>query len=336
MDDGLTLADYLEQWVALQATQLQPSTWLSYQGNVRRYLAPALGHLRLTELSAAHLNPFYLQLLQAGGYRGKPLALRTVRYCHGVLHKALEDARKIGLVDENVSDKATLPRYDPRQPSGGAREIRAWTAEQLRAFLAHAGDDPLAPLWVLAASTGLRRGEMLGLAWRDVDLDRCVVHVRHALTVVRGHARLKAPKNSRARVVSIDGRTAEALRRRRDAQQAEQRAAGPCWRNEWDLVFTGPAGHPVLPDAVTRAFRALAGAAPVPRIRLHDLRHTHATLLLQAGVPIKVVSERLGHATVMLTMDIYAHVLPAMDTDAVARFEAHVYGDDVLAPRPLP
>ena len=148
--------------------------------------------------------------------------------------------------------------------------------------------------------------------------------VRRALSVVKGNAQLKQPKTSRCRTLRLDTVTAQVLEQRRQTQE-RQRAEAREWRNGWNLVFTDGLGRHLEPVKITHAFRVAVRDAPVPRIRLHDLRHTHATLLLQAGVPVKVVSERLGHAQISLTLDIYAHVLPAMDADAADRFAAAVF-----------
>jgi integrase len=170
----------------------------------------------------------------------------------------------------------------------------------------------------------MRRGELLGLAWDDVALDRRLLHVRRALSVVDGTVRLKATKTNRSRSLSVDDHALAALERRRRAQAHEAGVAG--WDNQWDLVFTDETGAPLDPARVTHAFARVARAAPVPRIRLHDLRHLHATQMLAAGVPVPVVSQRLGHAKVTMTLNTYAHVLPAMDADAVALFARRMYG----------
>jgi integrase len=319
------LAAYLDTWLQLQRSQLQPSTWVSYRSNIECYLKPGLGDVALGELTPRELSTFYAQLQLHGRQRGAgPLSLRTVQYCHGVLHKALADAVRLEIVPRNVAHNATLPRIDLR--GDGMREIRCWNAQQLRRFLAHTAGSPLQPLWHLAAATGMRRGELLGLRWDDVDLSTATLTVRRALSVINDDVRLKQPKTSRCRTLRIDPQTAEVLARvQREQRRHRDRAAG--WRNDWNLVFTHLDGQHLDPRRISYLFRIAVRDAPVPPIRLHDLRHTHATLLLQAEVPAKVVSERLGHAQITLTLDIYAHVLPAMDADAADRFAAAVFPD---------
>lgn len=201
--------------------------------------------------------------------------------------------------------------------------MQAWTADEARRFLEQTRDDQHANLWAVALGTGMRRGELLGLRWRDVDLDDRLVTVTGALTEHRGQVQRAATKTSRVRRLYIDDRTAGALVR-------ERRARGPTpatARDRADLVFTDADGGPLSPQRTTHRFRRLVRRLEaVPPIRLHDVRHTHATLLLAAGVPIKVVSERLGHATIAMTLDVYAHVLPAMDREAAERFGALLGG----------
>ena len=319
-----TIADYLTEWLQQQRSQLQPSTWESYRGYVENHLIPALGETPLDELSAAQLSAFYARMHQTDGRRGRPPALRTVQYCHGVIHKALNDAVRLEILARNVAENATLPKIDIRGDT--VKEVQCWSAAELRRFLDHTRGTQHHSLWMVAAATGMRRGELLGLRWDDVDIPGRSLTVRRALSVVKGHAQLKQPKTSRCRTLRLDAVTTAVLEERHAEQQAHQ-AAAEQWHNDWNLVFTHDDGRHLDPMRITTAFRTAVRDAPVPRRRLHDLRHVHATLLLQAGVPVKVVSERLGHAQISLTLDIYAHVLPAMDADAADRFAAAVFGD---------
>jgi integrase len=317
-----TLGQYLDEWLELQQTRLQPSTWASYRANLIRYLLPAFEDVPLAALRPRALTRHYRMLLAEGGSSGGPLSPRTVRYVHSILHKALADAVREGSVGANASEAAALPRVDPRAAGDGPEQLQVWTAAQLATFLAHTRGHRLAPLWQLAARTGMRRGELLGLTWPDVDLDGGTVAVCRALSMVRRRPQLEVTRTGRPRTLTIDGDARSALHDRASTQQRERLEIGPCWGNDWSLVFTSATGSHLTPDVITREFRRAVTAAPVPAIRLHDLRHTHATLLLQAGVPVKVVSERLGHATVTLTLDTYAHALPSMDADATDRFAA--------------
>ena len=252
----MTVGDYLSEWLQLQRSQLQPSTWQSYRTYVVHYLAPAFADTELGERTPAHLSTFYASLQQTVGIRGRPLALRTIQYCHGVIHEALNDAMN-----------ATLPRVDLR--GDGVKEIRAWTAEELRRFLDSTTGSDQHPLWMVAAATGVRRGELLGLRWDDVDLPNQSLTVRRALSVVKGHAQLKQPKTSRCRTLRLDEVTTRVLEQQRRTQERHRAAAGH-WDNAWNLVFTNGQGSHLDPMRITHAFRVAVRDAPVPRIRLHD------------------------------------------------------------------
>ena len=307
-DQALTLNDYLDEWLALQRTRVEPTTWTNYRLMARYYLRPVLGERRLSELTVRDLDRHYVALLDHGGRRGQGLARRTIAYAHAILHKALADGVDAGLLEDNVAARASVPRIDPRRDAM-PRQVRTWDRAQVRRFLEQSADHELADLWRVALGTGMRRGELLGLRWEDVDLTIPSLQVATTLTRVHGAFRLKETKTRRVRRLHLDDDTAEVIGRQ------PRRTGGP-----YPLVFTRADGQPLVPEGVTDRWRCQWPGLDLPRIRLHDLRHTHATLLLAAGVPIKVVSERLGHTTIALTMDIYAHVLPAMDRDAAAAY----------------
>ena len=315
----MTVDEYLTTWLTRQRSQLQSSTWKTYGDTIRRYLSPTLGAIPLGDLDPLRVEQCYSDLFVGGGRNGAPLSLGTVRYVHAVLHKALADAVRLRVIDVNATDFVQLPRR--RSDDTDAPRLMVWTAEDARRFLDLVRGDRLQPLWATALATGMRRGELLGLSWSDVDLDGRTVRVRRALTTVDGRLELKGTKTGRPRTLSLDAGTAAHLHRWRIRQDAEyeQNFRTP-WT--WNPVFTDTTGAPHVPMRITSTFRRLVRRLPVPVLRLHDLRHTHASLLLQAGVSIKVVSDRLGHRTIALTMDTYTHVLPAMDRDAADRLGA--------------
>lgn len=313
------LAEYLDEWLERRRTRLRPSTHRSYRQLFANYLVPTLGDRRVDHLDRRSIERAYAELFRCGGHRGRPLAPKTVQYCHSTSRRALEDARLDGLIDDDPADGARPPRLDPDDDELDDA-IQVWTGEQARSFLAFVADHAWRGLWHLAVGTGARRSELLGLRWQDVDLELAHVRLRRGLTVVDGVPRLLGTKTSRPRVVSIATSVVEAMARHRDAQGRLRAEAGD-WHDRWGLAFTAPDGVHLDPQRVTMEFRKLVRPAPVPVIRLHDLRHTHASLLLGAGVPIKVVSERLGHTTIAMTMDVYGHLLPGMDADAAARFD---------------
>jgi integrase len=251
--------------------------------------------LPLQGLSADVLTRFYGERLRSG------LSARTVRYLHAVIHKVLADALKWGLVVRNVADAASPPSNKAAKPP----PPRTWSADELAAFLDSVRGTRFEPLWTLAASTGMRRGELQALRWSDLDLET---------------AQLAIPvsKSGRGRSVALDTGTVAVLRAHRKRQATEKLAWGPAYRDSGH-VFTREDGKPYAPNYVTRAFREAVARTELPCIRLHDLRHTWASLALAAGVNPKVVSERLGHATVSFTLDTYSHVMPGLQEGAAER-----------------
>lgn len=317
-----TVATYLRQWLEGERVQLRRSTWSSYRMNLERHIIPRLGGTPLRDLTAAALNALYADLLEEGRVDGRGgLSFRSVRYIHTILHKALADAVREDRVDRNVADQARPPRG--RSGSG----MRTWSAEELRAFLEHVRDDRLYAAWLLAASTGMRRGEVLGLHWRDVDLGAKRVAVTQSLVAVQGDLLFLPPKTDRARRnIALDDVTAAALKARRMTQIRERLEWGRAYLDN-DLVFNYEEGSPLHPDWFTKQFKAHVHATGLPPIRLHDLRHTHATLALAAGVHPKVVQERLGHSSISVTLDTYSHAIPALQEEAAAKVSRLLFGD---------
>ena len=309
----LTLREWVEdKWLPVVQTQVKPSTFESYQRNMRQHVLPALGGRKLRDIGPAQLNDLYATLLSSGRRNGGGgLSAKTVRYIHTIAHKALSDALDAGLVATNVAERAKPPR--PRTKS--SPEVRFWTPEQLSEFLSFVATHRLSAAFRVSAMTGMRRGEVLGLRWKDIDFDNARIHVRQAIVSVSYELIYSTPKNHRARVIDLDIETVEALRLHRKEQQVD--------RDEWgadyidsDLVFCKENGEPIHLQTYSQAFERLVLKSELPTIRLHDLRHTHATIALRAGIPPKVISERLGHESPAFTLKQYAHVIPGMQADA--------------------
>jgi integrase len=327
-----TLGVFLvEEWLpAIRPPKMRPSTWLSYQKNVERHIVPALGRLPLQRLTPAQLAAFYRSLLEHGRRDGRGgLAPKTIRNIHGALHAALKDAVRWGYVARNVAAAADLPK-------GMLPEMHVWSPEQLRAFLDQVRNDRLYAAWLLLATTGMRRGEVAGLRWVDVDLDAGRVSPRRPRVVVNYEVVVSEPKTAKGRrSLALDPATVAALREHRVRQLEERLAVGPRWQDS-GLVFTWPDGRPLHPERFSRWFEQHARAAGLPKIRLHDVRHSYATAALAAGIPAKVVSERLGHANIAITMDIYSHVLPGLDAQAAGTVARLILGDaDNESDRPV-
>jgi integrase len=300
------------------ASRIKPSTLDSYRQNMAIHVLPALGRRPLQQLTAAMLNALYADLLARGNGRG-PLSPKTVSYIHTIVHKALADAVDAGVLPRNVAERPKPPRPN-RQ---GGRGIQSWRPEELSRFLAHVRGTRLEAAWRLAAMTGMRRGEILGLRWADVDLDRARLSVRHAVVSVAYAVLESTPKTHHARVIDLDSETVEILRGYKRRQEAERDEWGADYRGR-DLVVAKETGDPIHPHSFSQAFERLVRRVGLRRIRLHDLRHTHATIAVRAGVPVKVISERLGHKSPAFTLKQYAHVLPGMQAEAAAQIAALV------------
>lgn len=271
-----TVGEYLDYWLdAVTQHRVRPTTFASYKQIIRNRIVPALGAIPLQKLTPAQVQALYGRLLEGGRIDGRAKALspRSVKYAHAVLRMALQDAVKLGLVPRNVCDAATPPKAVRPQ-------VKYWDVESVRRFLDVAREDRFSPLWAVALHTGMRRGELLGLRWQDVDLEQSVLHVRQSLVQSGGVMRFQEPKTSSGRRgIALDA-SCVAILRAHHARQLEQRLKmGPLWQ-EHDLVFTTELGTPLHPSNVNRYFAALTAKANVPRIPLHGLRHTHATLLM--------------------------------------------------------
>ncbi|HEX6351080.1 MAG TPA: site-specific integrase [Candidatus Dormibacteraeota bacterium] len=314
-DGRLTLADFLKVWLDGARPALSARSWERYEEHVRLYIAPSLGRLKLTEVTPAHVQRLYGELLKRG------LSPSTVRRTHAAFHRALGQAFRWRLVPSNV-----VGLVDP--PRAVRREMRALTADEARRLLAAAANDRLEALFTVAVTAGLRLGELLALTWADVDLDRGWLRVTGSLGRTKGAGvAVTAPKTARSRRrVELTATAVEALRRHRARQLEERLAAGRMWR-ELDLVFANRVGGYLLVNEVYEAHRRILGAAEIPRMRFHDLRHTAATLMLGRGIHPKIASEMLGHSTVAITLDLYSHVTETMQREAVKAMDALLTGD---------
>jgi integrase len=309
---SLTLRRWVVKlWLPVVRSQLKESTFESYRRNLELHVLPTLGTTALEAISPRMLNELYVSLLTSGRRNGAGggLSPKTVRYVHTIVHKVLADAVDEGLLQTNPAERAKAPKPDRTS----TRQLQCWEPDHLARFLANTEGHPLRALWRLAAMTGMRRGELLGLQWADIDFDRQRLSIRRNIISVAYRIVETTPKSHHARVVDLDPATVETLR----AHHRDSETQRPTSRD--DHLFCGQDGRPLHPDSVTAQFRILVRDARLPAIRFHDLRHTHATLALRAGIPAKVIAERLGHATPEFTMHQYAHVLPGMQAEAATR-----------------
>jgi len=301
---------------------IRPSTYNSYVQHVECHIAPHIGSMKLQKLTGSQVNALYAKLAESARKDGKTgLSPMTIHHIHACLHKACKDAVRWSHITRNPLDAAD----PPRKKGDGTKEMQTWTREQLKAFLDAVADDRLSPLWHLIAMTGMRRGEAIGLRWSGVDLENARLSVRRALIPINREVVVSEPKTAKGRrVIALDPTTVEVLKGQAARQLDEQKD----WEETWigtGLVFTQENGAALDPESVSRYFRQAVKKSMLPQIRLHDLRHTHATLALQAGIHPKVVSERLGHATVSITLDTYSHAIPAMQEKAAALIAGLVF-----------
>ncbi len=307
---AVTLASFLNTWLAMKRGTRSYRTWKGYEALVRNHIAPTLGRLILSKLTAQHVQQFYTAKLQEG------LSSTTCRHIHAALHTALEHALMQGLVSRNVCDLVEAPQF--------AHTDRViLTADEAKRLLAAAKDTRWEPIYVLALTTGLREGELLGLRWRFVDLGAGTLTVSGNVQPGHNGLTLKEPKNaSSVRTVKLTSLAVEALRQHRVRQAREREKAGEHWR-EHDLVFPTTVGTLTrCQDFYARHYRPLLAKAGVPSVRFHDLRHSAATLLIASGVPLPIVSQILGHSTTRITADLYTHVSLAMQQQAVDNMDA--------------
>lgn len=330
--------EFLDTWAA--GLRLGDSTVASYKKNIRLHLKPYLGAIPLASLTTAKIDALYRTLEEKGRRNGKGeltgegLSARTVRYIHTILRAALQAAMEAepALLSKNPADKASPPTAKEAKPP----EMHPWTAAHLRAFLAWSAEHSIHHIaWYVLAMTGMRRGELLALRWRDIDFDAGTIRIRRSVGVVRvkGHkVQIKEgdTKTSKPRTVDADDATMGLLR----TLKRERGSLALQFARDDAIVFGDLEGKHRHPERFSRAFkdqlarfarfRAKEGLEEVPEIRLHDLRHTHATLLLIKGTPVKVVSERLGHASPTITLTVYAHVMPGNQKAAADDFAAIV------------
>ena len=298
----MSVGQYLDSWIATVRITLEPATWSTYEIAIRRWLKPNLGSTRLDRLSVAQVRE-YLHAV--------PLHPRTANHHRAILRKALNDAMADGLVDRNVAAMAkppTVPQHERRWLD--ATELRALYDSTQDGSRHHA-------LWVLAGTTGLRSAELLGLTWRDLDLDDRILRVRHTLHRVGGEWQLRAPKTKADRSVPLDDDTVRAMRAHRARQQEDALAGGHGAPR--GLVFMSPTGLPIHRHDVPKWLRRDLAEAGLPEVTLHDLRHSPATAWVASGTDIVTVSRLLGHSTPAITMALYVHIGDDLKRDAVDR-----------------
>lgn len=304
------LAEYLTQWLEDYARpNLSPRGFERYESIIRVHIIPSLGNVPLVKLTPQHLQKHYTAKLTDG------LSARTVRYHHVVIHKALQTAMKWGIVNRNVADGVDIPRTRHT-------EMQTWDEDDVSCFLKSAKDSPYYALFYTALFTGMRRSELLALRWQDVDSIYSQIYVNRSLHHLKdGSYVFTQPKSSKSRrMISLPPSAFLVLNEHRKAKEVEQLMLGKSL-TDTDLVFSNADREPLRPNTISRAWAKLAAKSGVRVIRFHDARHTHASLMLKQGIHPKIVQERLGHATIAITLDTYSHVVPGLQEAAAKSFD---------------
>lgn len=302
---GETVASFMQRWLdTYVATNNKPATQRGYEGNIRRYINPAFGNVALQNLQPATIQQLYADMLERG------LSATTVLHTHRVLREALNHGIKWGVLARNPADATTPPRPQ-------TVELEMWDVPTIHAFLKAADDHPFRDIFHLAVLTGMRRGELLGLKWEYTNLSEKWLSVASTLQRINGKGLvIGSPKTKKSRrTIALSSESVELLKAVKTRQLEQRLSIGAAWQDN-GYVFCQLDGKPLHPDKVSNEFKRIVDCASLPHLSLKGLRHAHATLLFSAGIHPKVVSERLGHSNISITMDIYSHVMPGMQEEA--------------------
>lgn len=317
----ITVGDFLRQWTSDYAsTHVRSRTLEGYKHIIERHLVPNLGAIPLAQLQPQHLQEYYAKSLAGGRLDNEPggLSARTIISHHRIMYQALSHAVKWGLVGRNIAQAVDPPKHQNH-------EMHTLDEVGIAKFLEEIKTSPYYHLFHLAFYTGMRRSELLGLRWKDADLNKATISVVQVLHWLRnGQVVYEQPKTARSRrMVKLGETSVHVLRELRENQEAQRELLGVPLTQD-SLVFCQPDGSPLQPDTVTHAFIKLVRRIGLKGIRFHDLRHTHASLWLRQGVHPKIVSERLGHSSIAITLDTYSHVMPGLHEEAVKTFEENL------------
>lgn len=300
------LSSYLDNWLKHKEKRVAHSTYLHYKGYINNHIKPALGEVKMFELNARQVQRFYDSLLEVGD-----LSERSIHHVHRILSNALDYGAKLGDIQKNVA-KAAEPATVRK------KEMKYWSMETLSKFLEDTKEERFYIAWYIAGFTGMRQGEILGLKWDSVDFDNKKIYVKRALKRDDGKYIIADLKNNASyRSISISDSDVRELKQHKKKQNEEKMRAGSGYNDE-NLVVSTSIGTHLLPSNLGRAFRRCLKDTKIDKIRFHDLRHTHASMLFTLGTHPKIVQERLGHSSVQVTLDTYSHMNPNMQ-EAVAK-----------------
>ena len=305
----MTVAQWLDIWVAEYLNSVKPLTKHNYNKQVQKHFKPALGAVRLDALDTHTIQRFYNSLSASG------LSPKTVKNLHGILHCALQQAIACDYLSRNPADACKLPKVT--KP-----EIKPLEPEEIARLLKEAEQDDYCNLFIVAMFTGMRQGELLGLAWECVDFQSGIITVKQQLQCKDGNYFLETPKSGKNRTILPAPIVMDALRNQLDRQQKEKEQAGKMWDNQFNLVFTDALGKYLVRRTVVKHFKKISQRAGISDdARFHDLRHSFAVSSLYAGDDIKTVQANLGHATAQFTLDVYGHVTQKMRQESANRMQ---------------
>ncbi len=311
----LTVGKYLERWLEQIKPTITTKTYIRYESICIKHLVPALGNHKIKRLAGLHIESYYTKARKEGRIDGKGrLAERTLLHHHRVLSEAMKHAVKLKLRSSNPASDVTTPKPTKVR-------VTALDEEQTVALLKVAENTELYAPILFAVTTGLRRGEIVGLKWADIDLENAIVSVNRAVQQTKGLVEIKLPKTtSGTRSISIPGIAVDALQVHKAAQNKQRLLCGPVYQND-DWVFARDDGALWKPDSFTQAYRRFIEKSGLPKVGFHTLRHSHASQLLKMGVHPKVAQERLGHSSIAITMDLYSHLLKGVQKEAANKID---------------
>ena len=334
----LTVEEWLKVWEQEYLVGVKPFTKLNYTQHIRNHIIPALGNRKIQQLSGPDIQRFYNQLLREGGkicchdkdgnilkkdgkpvYESAPLSAKTVKNIHGVLHKALEKAVKLGYIRTNPADSCELGRVEKK-------EIRPLDSEDITRLMEAVQNHPFRALFLTTLFTGMRRGEVCGLRWDCVDLEHGTITINKQLQNIPGQPgsyRLVSTKNGKGRTLKVSHFVVDLLCQQKAEQEKMRRLVGELWHNE-GYVFCNAVGQHLSPSTVYHNFKRIASDIGMPDARLHDLRHSYAVASLRAGDDIKTVQSNLGHHTASFTLDVYGHVTAQMQQASADRMDSFI------------
>lgn len=315
----MTLTQWLDIWQRDYLGGVKPSTAALYQSQIRVHIKPAMGAVKLEALNPHTIQGFYNKLGRE--HDGEPgLNAKSIKNIHGILHKALEQAVKVGYIRSNPADACTLPRVIKK-------EIKPLDEDATALFIKAIKGHQFETLYLVTLFTGLRQGEVMGLSWDCVDFAKGTLNINKQLQKAPGGGsvyNLSSPKNGKGRIITPAPFVMDLLKEQRRRQAEWQLKAGPAWENEWNLVFTNQVGTHMMTRTVYNNFKAVVASIGMPSVRFHDLRHSYAVAAIRSGDDIKTVQGNLGHHTAAFTLDQYGHVTEQMKRESAERMQQYI------------